>query len=324
MKVISGGLPEKRGPTGPKKNLKWAGAAVAAAMVLAITVTAIALPVSANEPGTTAPVLSVSPADAVLDDVPVQGDPETGPDAPEPDVLANAGTGVLVSASSRQGMIILDMPDEADPEQGVPADTEPETPEEAVQEPEDVPETAEEPAAEPVKQEPAAEPAAEPEPEPDPEPVPEEEPEPEEPAPEDGLPDWLSGGEPEPEPAPEWLLATLDKAMWNNPYDGGPLCQKSWAEIPCAVTDGTRAYVQLDTTVAWLTQGDLLGFVGNSIRYCGADWFTIVGVDDWGIQFPGCNTDFAVYGPLNEYGEVTEAVRFIYLGEDGYYAVAPI
>lgn len=169
----------------------------------------------------------------------------------------------------------------------------------------------------------------EPEPEPEPEP---EEPvgtEPEEPV-DTEPPSWLvtdtePEGEPESEaqPAPEWLSAPIDRAMWKFPYDGGPLCQKSWAQIPCAITEGTRAYIELDTPVIWLSQADLINFVGTSIKNCDADWFTIYGSDGYGIQFLYGNPEYAIYGPLDEYGQVTEVVRFIFLGEDGYYAVEP-
>lgn len=135
-------------------------------------------------------------------------------------------------------------------------------------------------------------------------------------------PDWLVPAEPG---MPEWVQALdlIDRAMWKIRYEPGPLCQSSWAQIPCAVTDGTRAYVEFEAPLVWLQQADLIYFAGNSIRHCDADWFTVYGSDGYGIQFPGCNVEFAVYGPLNEYGEVTEVVRYIFLTEDGYCAVEP-
>lgn len=322
MKIISNGIPEER-PPGKRGGRKYLFAAVPA--FLAIAVLAVALPAAARtppiesvpEPAIAAPVAPVLP-DAVTD----AGDSGPGEQPAEP-----AAVRAAVSAASSQPVIVIPVTDasEADGTEDAAAD-EPW----AVPDGDAAEELAQDAAAEPVavivEPEPEPEPVAvEPDPEPEPEPDPEPEPEPAaEPAEDEGMPDWLLPAAPEPEPAPEWLLDMLDRAMWRYPYDGGPLCQKSWAQIPVPLDNaGTRAYVELDTTVAWLSQGDLLGFAGNSIRYCDADWFTITGTDGWGIQFPGCNTDFAVYGPLDEYGEVTAVVRFIYLGEDGYYAVEP-
>lgn len=138
-------------------------------------------------------------------------------------------------------------------------------------------------------------------------------------------PDWLAPQEAEPvaEPVQEdpldWLFTALDKAMWRNPYDGGPLCQTSYAQIPCPLENAdTRLYVELGAPVSTLTQGDLIAFVKQAIEGCDASWATIVGSDGYGLQFPGCSTDFAFYGPLDEYGQVTDAQYIIMLTEYGY------
>lgn len=118
---------------------------------------------------------------------------------------------------------------------------------------------------------------------------------------------------------PEWLVTPLDKAMWRNPYDNGPLGQKSFAQIPCPLENAdTRMYVNFDAPLALLTQGDLLYFVRNGVMGCDASWATIVGSDGKGIQFMGCGIDTALYGYLDEYGQVTEVLYFLNLTEYGY------
>ena len=117
---------------------------------------------------------------------------------------------------------------------------------------------------------------------------------------------------------PPWLTTTLEKAVWNNPYDGGPLFQISYAQVPCPLENAdTRMYVDLGAPVSTLTQGDLLAFVARSVKGCSADWSTIVGSDGYGLQFVN-GPDFAFYGLLDEYGQVVEASYVIMLTENGY------
>lgn len=145
-------------------------------------------------------------------------------------------------------------------------------------------------------------------------PEPEPEAEIEDPVDNTGAPEWL-GLDPE---MPSWLTTTLEKAVWNNPYDGGPLFQISYAQAPCPLENAdTRMYVELGAPVSTLTQGDLLAFVNRSVKGCTADWCTIVGSDGYGLQFAN-GPDFAFYGLLDEYGQVVEASYVIMLTENGY------
>ena len=198
-----------------------------------------------------------------------------------------------------------------------------------------------EPAAAPAEEKPVQEPVQAPEPEDtvqeEPEPDEQEEPEPATEAgqgppewlvpdaletipaaeTEQGPPEWLFGP-PEPD-VPEWLTDALDRAVYRNPYDGGPLSQKSYAQVPCALEGAdTRLYVELGAPVSTLTQGDILYFVTNAVRGCDASWATIVGSDGMGIQFLNCETGLALYGPLDEYGQVLEIRHYIMLTEYGY------
>lgn len=142
--------------------------------------------------------------------------------------------------------------------------------------------------------------------------------EPEAPA-ETDPPDWLVPQEPVQEDSLDWLHTALDKALWRNPYDGGPLCQGQYAQIPCPLENAeTRLYTELGAPVSTLTQPDLLAFVKMAVQGCDASWATIVGSDGYGLQFPGCTADFAFYGPLDEYGQVTDVQYIIMLTEYGY------
>lgn len=198
-----------------------------------------------------------------------------------------------------------------------------------------------EPAAAPAEEKPAQEPVQAPEPEntvqEEPEPAEQEEPEPAAEA-EQGPPEWLVPDAPEtipateaeqgppewlfgpPEPdVPEWATGTLDRAVYRNPYDGGPLSQKSYAQVPCALEGAdTRLYVELGAPVSTLTQGDILYFVANAVQGCDASWATIIGSDGMGIQFLNCDPGLALYGPLDEYGQVLEIRHYIMLTEYGY------
>mgnify|MGYP001026099258 FL=1 len=134
-------------------------------------------------------------------------------------------------------------------------------------------------------------------------------------------PDWLVSDDAalDPDEPPDWLFTALDKAAWRNPYDGGPLCQLNYAQIPCPLDNAdTRLYVELGAPLSTLTQGDLLEFVKKAIRDCDASWATIIGSDNMGLQFVHCNTDIAMCGPLDEYGQVTDALYAIVLTEFGY------
>ena len=116
---------------------------------------------------------------------------------------------------------------------------------------------------------------------------------------------------------PEWLYGTFMTAVINNPYDGGPLCKASYATVP-AGGYGMRVRCELDIRCSQLTQGDLLAFVQRVVLTTEADWVTIIGSDGKGIQFTGGDSDSAYYGPLDEYGRVTEAEYYISLTSKGY------
>ncbi len=155
--------------------------------------------------------------------------------------------------------------------------------------------------------EPASEPAAEPDPE------------------LEEIPSWLLTGT-EAEPAtddgpPVWLIGTMGVARLNFPYDNGPLCQASYAEIPVPIENcDTRVRLELGFPVSGLTQGDLLCFADTVVSNTGADWVTVYGSDGNGLQFLGGCPDWAYYGPLDEYGQVYPTTCIIRLSENGYYA----
>lgn len=145
---------------------------------------------------------------------------------------------------------------------------------------------------------------------------------------EEGPPSWIVPYEPaEPAAAEQgaaagqvpWIADQLERAAFAIPYDGGPLCQASYAEIPCPVDNATtRMYVELGAPLSSLTQADLLHFALRSVRLCEASWATVIGSDGLGIQFLSCATSAAVVGPVDEYGRVTDIVCYIVLTDEGY------
>lgn len=134
-------------------------------------------------------------------------------------------------------------------------------------------------------------------------------------------PDWLipsdaarTGGN---DGVPGWLYGTFGAALLNNPYDNGPLSRTSYAQVPMPGY-GTRVRCELDFECWALTQGDLLNFVKNVVEPTDADWVTIFGSDGKGIQFTGGCVDYADYGPVDEYGRVTDKQYRLTLTEKGY------